>query len=96
MISYVITKYIIYDVTCDKNKTLPTFIYDIIYDIRLFVFLCDFLVITGIVVWVAEPHLPAAIDNESDRSMDPDEASDYAYRFPDMVDDPDSPDRIND
>ena len=53
-----------------------------------------FLVATGIEAQAAEPHPTAANDNESDWSMDSDEARDYADQFPNM-DGPDSPGRIN-
>ena len=43
----------------------------------------------------AEPVAAAAHDSEEDRSMDPDDARDYADQFP-YPDDPDSPGSIND
>ena len=54
-----------------------------------------FLVATVVEAQAAEPQPTAASDNESDRSMDSDEARDYADQFPDL-DGPDSPGRIND
>ena len=49
----------------------------------------------GISTAVADPIVPAASDSESDRSMDPDEARDYADQFA-YHDDPDSPGSVND
>ena len=49
----------------------------------------------GISAAVADPIVPAASDSESDRSMDPDEARDYADQFA-YHDDPDSPGSVND
>ena len=44
---------------------------------------------------MADPIVPPASDFESDQSMDPDEARDYADQFP-YHDDPDSPGSVND
>ena len=44
---------------------------------------------------MAEPGAAAAHDSEEDRSMDQDDARDYADQFP-YPDDPDSPGSIND
>ncbi len=38
----------------------------------------DVFVVTGVEAQVVEPHLPAASDNDSDWSMDSDEARNYA------------------
>ena len=66
------------------------------YMIFNFLSVCEyFLVATGVEARAAEPQLTAASDIESDRSMDSDEARDYADQFPDL-DDPDSPGTIND
>ena len=54
-----------------------------------------FLSDAGIGARVAEPVAAAAHDSEEDRSMDPDDARDYADQFP-YPDDPDSPGSIND
>ena len=53
-----------------------------------------FLSDAGIWARVAEPVAAAAHDSEEDRSMDPDDARDYADQFP-YPDDPDSPGSIN-
>ena len=54
-----------------------------------------FLSDAGIGARVAEPVAAAAHDSEEDRSMDPDDARDYADQFP-YPHDPDSPGSIND
>ena len=55
----------------------------------------DFFVITDVEAREVEPQLAAANDNDSDRSMDPDEARDYVDQFQDQPD-LDSRGRIND
>ena len=55
----------------------------------------SFLSDAGIGARVAEPVAAAAHDSEEDRSMDPDDARDYADQFP-YFDAPDSPGSIND
>ena len=61
-----------------------------------FLSVCEyFLVATGVEARAAEPQPTAASEIESDRSMDSDEARDYADQFPDL-DGPDIPGRMND
>ena len=46
----------------------------------------DFFVVTDVGARAVEPQFAAANDNASDRSMDPDEARDYADQFQDQPD----------
>lgn len=55
----------------------------------------DFFVVTDVEARAVEPRLGATNDNASDRSMDSDEARDYADQFQDQPD-LDSRGRIND
>ena len=76
-------------------------IHDIIYDMSIislwYVYLSwlCFSSNAGISAPVADPIVPAASDSESDRSLDPDAARDYADQFA-YHDDPDSPGSVND
>ncbi len=80
--------------------------YDIIYDILVLHMISymtfdfpsvgeDFFVVTDVEARAVEPHLGATNDNASDRSMESDEASNYADQFQDQPD-LDSRGRIND